>query len=84
MVGGSEDSGSEDLFCGGVRFKWYASLYQYCSFDERQPNTSHDFNFSDDEPASTNSELPQTTDAVDNLERSNWTLDSGQTVLELP
>ena len=72
VVCGGEDSGSEDWFGGGVRFKWYASLYQNCSFGERQPNTSHDFNFSDDEPASTNSELPKTADAVDNLQRSNW------------
>ena len=40
-------------------------------------NTNRDFDFPDDEPASTNSKLPKTTDAVDNMERStgmdSWT-----------
>ena len=47
--------------------------------------TNRDFDIPDDEPASTNSKLPKTADAVDNLERSNWpgqwTLDTGQWTL---
>ena len=43
-----------------------------------QHNTNRDFDFPDDEPASTNSKLPKTTDAVDNMERTtgmdSWTL----------
>ena len=34
-------------------------------------NTNRDFDIPDDEPATNNSELPKTADAVDNLERSN-------------
>ena len=140
-VDGVDDGDSDNLFCGGVRFKCYTlhlsstELNIQCvpkiscsqNFEDSagksnfwakvvqiglnmsrnlvsqhhsqnyvgslfgtsytwQPvlmnanhNTNRDFDFPDDEPASTNSKLPKTTDAVDNMERStgmdSWTLE---------